>query len=105
MAGKVDDAEVRIDADGIGWVDALLTGPASLPAGWATVATVAGASGSRRALDAGDDRRSRIPISQVTEVTATVHIAVDADELASHGSEDWVDRHIIAHIPGADRGE
>jgi hypothetical protein len=38
------------------------------------------------------------------ELTATVRVGLDAEHLASQGTEDWVERHVIAHIPGADRG-
>jgi hypothetical protein len=104
LAGKVDDAEIRIDADGIAWLDALLTGPGVLASrlghrgygGWRERA--------EQVLDGSEHRRSRIPMSQVADLDVTVALAVDAADLASHGTEDWVDRHVIAHIPGADHG-
>jgi hypothetical protein len=104
MAGKVDDAEVRIDADGVGWVDALLSGPGILASrtGHSTYGRWREAVEAK--LDAADDRRNRIPLSLVAELAVTVKLALDADQLASHGTEDWVNRHIIGHIPGARRG-
>ncbi|MGZ4703536.1 MAG: hypothetical protein ACXWCM_01595 [Acidimicrobiales bacterium] len=104
MAGKVDDAEIRIDADGVGWLDALLTGPGILATRTGHTTYGRWREDVEAKLDAGEDRRSRIPMSQVAELAATVKLALDAEQLASHGTERWVNRHIIGHIPGAGRG-
>jgi hypothetical protein len=104
LAGKVDDAEVRVDADGVAWVSALLTGPGILASRLGHPGYGRWRERVEHLLDAGEQRRSRIPVSQVAELGVTVRLALDAEQLASYGTEDWVDRHMIAHIPGADRG-
>ncbi len=103
MAGKVDDAEIRIDADGAGWLDALLSGPGILATRTGHTTYGHWRETVEAKLDTSEERRSRIPLSQVAELAVTVKLALDAEQLASHGTEQWVDRHIIGHIPGANR--
>lgn len=103
LAGKIDDAEVRIDADGTAWVDALLTGPGVLASRLGHRPYGRWRERVERQLDASETRRSRIPVSDIIDLGVTVRVAVDVSELASHGSEDWVCRHVIAHIPGGRR--
>lgn len=99
--GKVDDIELtRDDATGSLFVTAIVCGPGVLLR----------RLGHRRLgdwlrrlvqlLDGGEDP-ARIPIRHVAELGSHVSLALDAHQLATHGTERWVRDHVVAHIPGS----
>jgi hypothetical protein len=49
----------------------------------------------------------RVPIRHVANLGNHVSLSLEADELASHHVETWVQDHVIAHLPGSgiDAGE
>jgi hypothetical protein len=101
LAGKADDAEIRIDDEGVAWLDALLTGPGVLASRLGHRPYGRWRERVERLLDSTTERRTRVPVSQIADLDVTIRLALDADHLASQGSEDWARRHVIAHIPGA----
>jgi len=100
LVGKVDDAELELDAAGGAYLRALLSGPGVL-------ATRLGHAGYGRwrermehDIDGPEGRTARIPIGSVRSIETTVVVNLLAEQLAPYGSERWVADHIIGHIPG-----
>ena len=100
--GKVDDLELERADDGTWYVTAILTGPGALTArlggtrlgAWLRHAD---AVVNRRGADA-----TRVPIELAHHIGATVDLAVDAEQLASHAGELWVREHLVDRVPGSD---
>jgi hypothetical protein len=101
LAGKVDDAEIRIEADGGARIDALLSGPGILAERLGHRRYGRWRQRVERALEPGDTWRTRIPMGDVREISTRIRLTLDHRELASDGSERWFDDHVISHIPGA----
>jgi hypothetical protein len=105
LCGKVDDLELTVGEDGPPYVAAILAGPGVL-------AQRLGRRRFGRWLEAfiassapsGDDP-ARIPMSSVSDIGATIALAVDADELATGATERWVRDHIVGHVPGSSHAD
>lgn len=98
---KIDDLELELDETGRPYVTAILVGPRALGprlggrlGRW--VAAIA-----RRLTTPDQLEIPRIDFAQVTDIGSAITIARTADELAVAPLEDWVDRYIIARIPGS----
>jgi len=97
MVAKVDDLEIDLTREPP-VLTAILTGPQAwgprLPGllGRFVVAV------HRRLHEDVDPRPTRIPASQIIEVTSAVHITSAPD---TQGFERWVDEQFIRRIPGA----
>jgi sporulation protein YlmC with PRC-barrel domain len=98
---KVDDLELVMAEDGP-HITAILVGPRALGPRlggrigrwWAAVAT-------RLLGPDGDPSGTRIDFAQVTDLGSAIKLARRADELDVAPLEAWVDRHVIARIPGS----
>ncbi|MEV4710844.1 hypothetical protein [Micromonospora sp. NPDC049374] len=103
LVGKVDDVEFALDADGVPYLRSLLSGPGALGQ------RVGGRLGRMLVLTAErfvTDRPMaplRIPYALVGRVDSAVWLRVRADELPTSPVEEWLRRHLIDRIPGADR--
>ncbi|MEV5822254.1 hypothetical protein AB0L22_24120 [Micromonospora haikouensis] len=103
LVGKVDDVEFGVDADGVPYVAALLTGQGALGQ------RIGGRIG--RLLVAVADRFTeeravtplRIPYRLVEQVDSAVRLRAYLDDLPASPVEQWLRRHLIDRIPGADR--
>lgn len=98
---KIDDLELELDETGRPYVTAILVGPRALGprlggrlGRW--VAAIAGRLTTPDQLEI-----PRIDFAQVTDIGSAITIARTAEELAVAPLEDWVDRYIIARIPGS----
>ncbi|MDQ1741054.1 MAG: hypothetical protein QOE53_2706 [Pseudonocardiales bacterium] len=101
MICKVDDLELELDASGRPYVTAILAGPRALGprlggrlGRW--LAAIAG-----RLATPEQQQIPRIDFAQVTEIGSAITIARSHDELDIAPLEDWLDRHVIARIPGS----
>lgn len=98
---KVDDLEFLPNAAGRPVVSAILAGPAALGP------RVGGAVGrwmvsvQARLRPAEQDGPARIAISLVEDIETDIEISAAAPELRTHQTEAWVDRHVIAKLPGS----
>ncbi|MDQ6875507.1 MAG: hypothetical protein M3042_10665 [Actinomycetota bacterium] len=98
---KVDDLEFLPNADGRPVVSAILAGPAALGP------RVGGAIGrwmvsvQRRLRPADQDGPARIAIALVEDIATAIDISAAAAELRTHQTEAWVDKHVIAKLPGS----
>jgi sporulation protein YlmC with PRC-barrel domain len=101
LAGKVDDLEVD-DLDGTGrlYVTAILSGPGVLSQRLGRTRIGGWIRDAHRVLTPGEGDPARIPFDKVSEISSSVVLTVDADDLGSSAGEDWVRRHVISHIPG-----
>ncbi|WP_428966480.1 hypothetical protein [Micromonospora fluostatini] len=103
LVGRVDDVEFALDTDGVPYLAALLTGRVALGqriGGWTGRLLVAVAerfSGRRPASPL------RIPYPLVARVDSTVRLRVRLDRLPTSPAEEFLRRHLIDRIPGADR--
>ena len=103
LAGKVDDLELTVVPEtGALMVTALVSGGGAL----------ARRLGGRRLGDwleqlhdrfgrSARERPSLVPMRLVRSIGSVIDVEVDAEELASTDLEDWVDRHVVRHIPGS----
>jgi len=101
MICKVDDLELELDATGRPYVTAILSGPRALGprlggrlGRW--VAAIAG-----RLATPEESAIPRIDFGQVTEIGSAITVARAAGDLDVAPLEDWLDRHVIARIPGS----
>jgi hypothetical protein len=103
LCGKVDDLELSRSPDtGAVYVTAIVTGPGALMrrlgrrrlGGWLERAHAALGGGAR-------DDDSRVPMGMVSSLGATIDLALDAAEVATHSGERWARDHVISHIPGS----
>lgn len=101
MVCKVDDLELELDATGRPYVTAILVGPRALGprlggrlGRW--TAAIAGRLANPDQLDV-----PRIDFAQVTEIGSAVTVARTEQELRVAPLEAWMDRHVIARIPGS----
>ncbi|TDC47153.1 hypothetical protein E1258_28805 [Micromonospora sp. KC207] len=102
LVGKVDDVEFGVDGDGVPYVAALLTGPDALGR------RIGGRFG--RLLVAAADRVAEdrpvtplcIPYPLVERVDSAVRLRVRLADLPASPVEQWLRRHLIDRIPGAD---
>lgn len=100
MAGKVDDLEIEVGADGPPVVTDILAGPGALarriggPFG-AWVASV------HARLNEGDADPARISFGVVATIDDHVTITVSRTEVGSFAFEAWVRDHVISKIPGS----
>jgi sporulation protein YlmC with PRC-barrel domain len=101
MICKVDDLELELDASGRPYVTAILAGPRALGP------RLGGRLGRWMAAIAGrlatpeESEIPRIDFAQVTEIGSAITIARTSDELNVAPLEGWLDRHVIARIPGS----
>jgi sporulation protein YlmC with PRC-barrel domain len=98
LLGKVDDVELDLAAP-IPVVTDLLSGPQALGSrfnGWFGRWVRAVHTRLRADPDPGPDR---IPAARVVAIDSAVRI--DGRGLELQGFERWVERHVIARIPGA----
>jgi sporulation protein YlmC with PRC-barrel domain len=99
---KVDDLELQPGPDGVPVVTAILVGPRALgPRLGGRLGRWVTALASRFADSPGDDPL-RIPFGAVTDVHSAVDVDRSRDELAVDPLEGWVDRHLVARLPGSD---
>jgi sporulation protein YlmC with PRC-barrel domain len=101
LVGKVDDLELDFDETGMPYVSAILVGPRALGprlggrlGRW--VSAIAG-----RLADPDQQETPRIDFGQVTDIGSAITIARTSDELRVAPLEEWLDRHVIARIPGS----
>jgi sporulation protein YlmC with PRC-barrel domain len=95
---KVDDLELALDELGRPYVTAILVGPRALgPRLGGRLGRWTAAIADRLATGAPP----RIDFAQVTDIGSAVTLARRADELDVAPLEAWVDRHVIAPIPGS----
>ncbi|MFE9691068.1 hypothetical protein [Micromonospora sp. NPDC005806] len=103
LVGRVDDIAFAVDADGLPYVDCLLTGRGALGQ------RIGGRVG--RILMAIADRFTDhppapplcIPLTLVAHVDSAVRLRCPAADLPPPPVESWLRRHLIDRIPGADR--
>jgi hypothetical protein len=97
MMGKVDDLELELSGQPP-TVTALLVGPQAwgrrIPGLLGRVVV----SVHRRLHPREEPGPVRIPAAHITEIHSAVEIAFPPDRAVS----DWVDKHLIARLPGAD---
>ena len=103
LVGKVDDLELEFDETGMPYVSAILVGPRALGprlggrlGRW--VSAIAG-----RLADPDQQETPRIDFGQVTDIGSAITIARSERELSVAPLERWLERHVIARIPGSDR--
>jgi sporulation protein YlmC with PRC-barrel domain len=98
--GKVDDLELTVDEDGPPRVTAVIVGPGALLT--RTHHTRLG-HWLRRLIPVLSDGHDggRIPIRHVAALDDHVTVSLEAEQLASHHVETWVQDHVIAHLPGS----
>jgi hypothetical protein len=98
---KIDDLELELDETGRPFVTAILVGPRAVGprlggrlGRW--VASIAGrlATPEQQAIP-------RIDFAHVTDIGSAITVARTVQELNVTPLEHWVDRHIIARIPGS----
>ncbi len=101
MVCKVDDLEFAPGSDGRPVVTTLLAGPAALGP------RVGGALGrwmvalDRRLSRTDPPGAARIAIALVTDIGSDIELSAKADELQTSRADAWVERHVIAKLPGA----
>jgi sporulation protein YlmC with PRC-barrel domain len=96
--GKVDDLDLRVQADGRIEVTALVVGTSAL------LSRIGLAGKFLRWLMShwgGPDEPRLIPLHQVTGVGSAVHVTAEAASAARSPTEERVRRAIIQRIPGA----
>jgi sporulation protein YlmC with PRC-barrel domain len=94
--GKVDDLEVTGDDDGRLRVTGLIIGPSAL------TNRFGGVVGRTFTLLFGDDDATVVPLDLVEKRDTAIHLRARGADLGLARSEDWVRRHLIGKIPGAD---
>jgi sporulation protein YlmC with PRC-barrel domain len=103
LVGKVDDVEFAVDADGVPYVQTLLTGQRALGQ------RVGGRLGrllvslADRFVDDPPVPPLRIPFSLVHRVDSAVRLTAATGDLPPAPMEEWLRRHLIERIPGAGR--
>ncbi|MGC4808836.1 hypothetical protein [Micromonospora sp. DT233] len=103
LVGRVDDVEFGLDADGVPYLTALLSGEGALGP------RIGGRSGRLLVAVAGlfvadpPVPPRRIPYPLVERVDSAVRLRARLDELPASEMERWVRHHLIDRIPGADR--
>ncbi|QKV73350.1 PRC-barrel domain-containing protein [Amycolatopsis sp. Hca4] len=99
VVGKVDDLELRAEG-GTYVVDALLVGPEAL-------ADRIGGPIGRLLHHIGRGFRAqapqRIPMNAVRRIEPTIVVTTAVAQATESPSEDWLRRHVIGRIPGANR--
>jgi sporulation protein YlmC with PRC-barrel domain len=101
MVCNVDDLELELDATGRPYVTAILVGPRALGprmrgrlGRW--MAAIAGRLANPDQLDI-----PRIDFALVTDIGSAITVARTEQELSVAPLEAWMDRHVIARIPGS----
>jgi sporulation protein YlmC with PRC-barrel domain len=101
MICKIDDLELELDETGRPYVTAILCGPRALgPRLGGRLGRWVAAVAARLATP-DQQEIPRIDFAQVTDIGSAIIIARTADELHVAPLEDWVNRYIIARIPGS----
>ncbi|KKK06061.1 hypothetical protein [Micromonospora sp. HK10] len=103
LVGRVDDLGFAVDAEGVPYVDCLLSGHAALGR------RVGGRIG--RILVAVADRLTdqppvpprRIPLAVVDRVGSAVRLRCRAADLPPSPVESWLRQHLVDRIPGSAR--
>jgi len=98
---KVDDLELEVDETGRPYVVAILVGPRAV--GPRLGGRLGRWFSSIAARLATPDRQQtpRIDFAQVTDIGSAITIAGTEQEVAVASLERWLDRHLIARIPGS----
>ncbi|MEU5725478.1 hypothetical protein [Micromonospora sp. NPDC047738] len=102
LVGRVDDIAFAIDAEGVPYVDCLLSGHGVLGQ------RIGGRIGrflvsiAERFAEEVPVPPRRIPLAQVAEVDSAVRLRCPAADLPPSPTESWLRRHVIDQIPGAD---
>ncbi len=102
MAGKVDDVELEESAESGTWhVTAVLTGPGALgPRMGGRLGRFLAALHGRLAAE---PTPARVPFGVVSQLGNHLDVTLSRDDLESNRLEAWTRRHVIDHLPGADR--
>lgn len=103
LVGNVDDVAFGVDADGVPYLRALLTGQTALGQ------RVGGRLGrcltwlADRFTDQPPARPLEVPFHLVVEVNSAVVLGVAAAQLPEPPMELWLRRNLVDRIPGAGR--
>jgi hypothetical protein len=100
LCGNVDDLELERSEDtGELYVTALVSGPGALLERLGHLRLGRWLQRTNRTANpAGDEL---VPMRLVQRIGPVIDLAVDAVDLATHGSERWVRDHVISHVPGS----
>jgi sporulation protein YlmC with PRC-barrel domain len=98
LLGKVDDVELDLDGP-VPVVGALLSGPQALGGRFNGRLGRLIRAVHRRLHPAPNPGPNWIPAARIVEIDSAVHI--DSRGLRLEGFEEWVERTVIARIPGA----
>ncbi|WP_406043887.1 hypothetical protein OG799_05925 [Micromonospora sp. NBC_00898] len=103
LVGRVDDIAFAVDDEGFPYVDSLLTGQGALGQrmGGRIGRILVGIAD--RFVDDPPVRPIRIPLTMIERVDSTVRLRAAAADLPPAPVEDWLRRHLIDRIPGANR--
>ena len=103
FAGKVDDLELTVPAEGAPYVTAILAGPGSLSrrvggrlGGWIEAI-------HRRLHPEEEPGPASVSWGVVREVGSSIRLSVSKDTLAVDRFDAWTRDHVIGRIPGSDR--
>jgi hypothetical protein len=103
LVGRVDDITFAVDADGVPYVDCLLSGQTVLGQRLdGRIGRLLVAVAERFAEDVPVAPR-RIPLTQVAQLDSAVRLRCRVADLPPPPMETWLRRHIIDRIPGAHR--
>jgi len=103
LAGKVDDLELTVPAEGAPYVTAILAGPGSLSR------RIGGRLGAkiealhRRLHPSEAPGPASVSWGVVHEVGSSIRLSVSKGSLAVDTMERWTREHVIDRIPGSDR--
>lgn len=103
LVGRVDDIDFGFDAEGVPYVDCLLSGQGVLGQ------RIGGRTGrllvslAERFAGGAPVPPRRIPLTQVAAVDSAVRLRCRAADLPPPPMEIWLRRHLVDRIPGAHR--
>ncbi|MCW3817067.1 hypothetical protein ONA91_21700 [Micromonospora sp. DR5-3] len=103
LVGRVDDIAFAVDADGVPYVDCLLSGQGVLGRRLGGRVGRFLVSVAERFAEQTPVPPRRIPLTQVAGVDSAVRLRCRAADLPPPPMETWLRRHIIDRIPGAHR--